>query len=99
MILKPIDTDWEVAFHKYDHDWNDPARTLYEPPLDTPDYNPYDEYTSTYTQVRSFFSVAYFVITLLFTMFVTVVGFTLLSANYHKCGAADCHIDAPLKAP
>jgi hypothetical protein len=96
--LKSIDTDWEAA-HKYDHDWNDPARTLYEPPLDTPDYNPYDDYTSTYTQIRSFFSVAYFVVALLATMFVTVVGITLISANYHKCGAVDCRIDAPSKAP
>src|ERR1035437_1187585 len=61
MLLKPIDTDYP--------DPNDPA-------LDTPDYSPYDDYTSHYTQIRSFFSVAYFVVAFLVTMFVTVAAFT-----------------------
>src|ERR1035437_8054226 len=84
MLLKPIDTDYQ------------PDETL---PKDTPEYNPYDDYNSTYTQVRSLFSIAYFVVTFLFTAFVTITAFTLISANYHKCGAVDCRIDAPSKAP
>lgn len=84
MLLKPIDTDYQ------------PDETLAK---DTPDYSPYDDYTSHYTQIRSFFSVAYFVVVFLFTLIVTIIGFTLISANYHKCGALDCRIDAPSKAP
>jgi hypothetical protein len=80
-------------------------------PLDEPDYpiyelHPYEvhpiqaeEYTSLRVQLISIIRGLFFGLAVFGTLGISMIGAALLAHNYHKCGALECRIDAPSKAP